>query len=156
VLGCEVEGYTMLVVAQERLTGGFGSKHARLALGPKVATDPAVACDEPNDRLGEMDIETVANAAGDLVARELSRWRQVHRIRHYGFLANGHRDEKLALCRQLLAVAPAIDHSASVLHHGESAAIVLDPCPYCGGMMITLATLPQSVPYHPSFWHDSS
>ena len=25
-----------------------------------------------------------------------------HRIRHYGFLANGHRDEKLALCRRLL------------------------------------------------------
>ena len=79
-----------------------------------------------------------------------------HRVRHYGFLANGHRDEKLALCRQLLAVAPATDHSTSVLHHGESTAIVLDSCPCCGGMMITLATLPRSVPCHPSFWHDSS
>ena len=28
-----------------------------------------------------------------------------HRIRHYGFLANGHRANKLALCRSLLAVA---------------------------------------------------
>src|SRR5438067_2108236 len=79
-----------------------------------------------------------------------------HLVRHYGFLANGHRDEKLALCRQLLAVAPATDHSTSVLHHGESTAIVLDSCPCCGGMMITLATLPRSVPCHPSFWHDSS
>ena len=26
-----------------------------------------------------------------------------HRIRHYGFLANGGRSDKLALCRQLLA-----------------------------------------------------
>ena len=26
-----------------------------------------------------------------------------HRIRHYGFLANGHRAAKLALCRRLLA-----------------------------------------------------
>ena len=25
-----------------------------------------------------------------------------HRIRHYGFLANGHRAAKLALCRKLL------------------------------------------------------
>ena len=25
-----------------------------------------------------------------------------HRIRHYGFLANGHRADKLALCRRLL------------------------------------------------------
>ena len=30
-----------------------------------------------------------------------------HRIRHYGFLANGHRAENLALCRRLLAV-PAL------------------------------------------------
>ena len=29
-----------------------------------------------------------------------------HRIRHIGFLANGHRTEKLALCRALLAVPP--------------------------------------------------
>ncbi len=29
-----------------------------------------------------------------------------HRIRHYGFLANGHRAAKLALCRKLLAVSP--------------------------------------------------
>ena len=30
-----------------------------------------------------------------------------HRIRHYGFLANGHRAAKLALCRKLLAAAPS-------------------------------------------------
>jgi hypothetical protein len=29
-----------------------------------------------------------------------------HRIRHLGFLANGHRAEKLALCRTLPAVPP--------------------------------------------------
>ena len=27
-----------------------------------------------------------------------------HRIRHYGLLANGHRADKLVLCRSLLAV----------------------------------------------------
>lgn len=30
-----------------------------------------------------------------------------HRIRHYGFLANGGRNDKIALCRQLLAVRNA-------------------------------------------------
>ena len=30
-----------------------------------------------------------------------------HRIRHYGFLANGHRAAKLTLCRKALAVSPA-------------------------------------------------
>ena len=29
-----------------------------------------------------------------------------HRIRHFGFLANGHRAGKLALCRRLLAAPP--------------------------------------------------
>src|SRR6266446_6800659 len=33
-----------------------------------------------------------------------------HRIRHYGFLANRHRADKLALCRRLLA-APAPAHT---------------------------------------------
>jgi hypothetical protein len=35
-----------------------------------------------------------------------------HRIRHYGFLANGHRAENLALCRRLLAV-PALEPDPS-------------------------------------------
>ena len=30
-----------------------------------------------------------------------------HRIRHYGFLGNRHRAEKLALCRRLLAISAA-------------------------------------------------
>src|SRR5580704_16358248 len=33
--------------------------------------------------------------------------RSFHRIRHYGLFANGHRAEKLALCRTLLHVRPA-------------------------------------------------
>jgi hypothetical protein len=30
-----------------------------------------------------------------------------HRIRHYGFLANGHRADRLAVCRRLLDLPPA-------------------------------------------------
>jgi hypothetical protein len=32
-----------------------------------------------------------------------------HRIRHYGFLANRHREDKLTLCRHLLAVTAVED-----------------------------------------------
>jgi hypothetical protein len=36
-----------------------------------------------------------------------------HRIRHYGFLANRHRADKLAQCRRLLAApAPALTVAA--------------------------------------------
>src|SRR6266849_11089630 len=64
-----------------------------------------------------------------------------HRIRHYGFLANGHRTAKLALCRKLLDVPPPnpvpapADESITTFPH--------DPCPCCGGTMITLGMLPR-------------
>jgi Putative transposase len=77
-----------------------------------------------------------------------------HRIRHYGFLANGHRAEKLALCRTLLEVAPAEPTAPQSDDRGPQR--VLYRCPCCGGTMITLATLPRPHPRRPSFWHDTS
>jgi hypothetical protein len=74
-----------------------------------------------------------------------------HRIRHYGFLANGHRATKLALCRKLLDVAspgPAAKIDAAVPPP------TIARCPCCGGAMITLDTLPR--PARSSFWHNSS
>jgi hypothetical protein len=73
-----------------------------------------------------------------------------HRIRHYGFLANGHRAAKLALCRRLLAAPtpqaapPAADYREQYLRlTGRS----LDVCPCCGGRMTTLGAIPSM---HPS------
>jgi len=77
-----------------------------------------------------------------------------HRIRHYGFLANGHRAAKLTLCRKLLDVpapAPMITPANETV-----STLPLDRCPCCGGAMITLGTLPRPAPPRPSFWHDSS
>jgi hypothetical protein len=77
-----------------------------------------------------------------------------HRIRHYGFLANGHRAAKLALCRRLLDMP-----------HPESAADPVDKahsphrperCPCCGGVMMVIGFLPRPMPARPSFWHDTS
>jgi hypothetical protein len=77
-----------------------------------------------------------------------------HRIRHYGFLANGHRTGKLALCRKLLDAQPQEPDA----EQAEDAAPVhpRDRCPCCGGTMIILATLPRSEPGRRSFWHDTS
>jgi hypothetical protein len=77
-----------------------------------------------------------------------------HRIRHYGFLANGHRAAKLALCRNLLGAAapePMIAPADQVV-----CPLPLDRCPCCGGTMITLGKLPPSEPRRPSFWDDTS
>ncbi|MBV8829800.1 MAG: transposase, partial [Acidobacteriaceae bacterium] len=58
------------------------------------------------------------------------------RIRHFGFLANCFRTERLALCRQLLHIAPpeppslAPAASASTWH-----------CPRCGALLIVLTRL---------------
>ena len=80
-----------------------------------------------------------------------------HRIRHYGFLANGHRGRKLALCRKLPATTPP--EAEPVV---DAAPSTEDPipsdwyssCPCCGGAMITLAVLMQ--PCRSSFWYDTS
>jgi Putative transposase/Transposase zinc-binding domain len=77
-----------------------------------------------------------------------------HRIRHYGFLANGHRAAKLALCRKLLDVP--LPNPADVPADATLTPLPADRCPGCGGAMIILATLSRPEPWRPSFWHDSS
>jgi hypothetical protein len=60
-----------------------------------------------------------------------------HRIRHYGLFANGHRAEKLALCRKLLNVAPTVkqEQRDNGDHNHDPA-----PCPCCGGRMKIIET----------------
>ena len=82
------------------------------------------------------------------------------RIRHYGFLANGHRADKLALCRRLLAAPPAPSHEPAPDYRQRYRQLTgrdLDRCPCCGGTMVCVATSPQSSPRDSSpFWCDSS
>jgi hypothetical protein len=72
-----------------------------------------------------------------------------HRIRHYGLFANGHRAEKLALCRNLLDVrATPTDHNDDIdpgVANREPT-----PCPFCGGRMKVFESFdgPLSRPYH--------
>lgn len=66
------------------------------------------------------------------------------RIRHYGFLANGHRRDKLTLIRKLLDVTPAAaalpDAVESECADAEQAEP--PPCPCCGGRMLIVETFP--------------
>jgi len=80
-----------------------------------------------------------------------------HRIRHYGFLANGHRAAKLALCRRLLAAPPPEPDPSST----EDAAATdrSHRCPCCGSAALIRTTLPRpwrSPPQRSSFWNDTS
>jgi hypothetical protein len=64
-----------------------------------------------------------------------------HRIRHYGLFANGHRADKLALCRKLLDVSSLVegrvDHTdQSCVDDGNEP----QPCPCCGGRMKVIET----------------
>ena len=81
-----------------------------------------------------------------------------HRIRHIGFMANGHRTEKLALCRTLLAV-PAPEPAAAQSYRDRTQRLTgyaLDICPGCGGVMQQREPLPRRPPARQPFWCDSS
>ena len=82
-------------------------------------------------------------AAGEFIRRFLMHTLPdgFHRIRHFGLFANGHRADKLKLCRLLLATPtpdvkaegtnPKDTYSAEDEHHA---------CPCCGGRMIVIET----------------
>jgi hypothetical protein len=75
-----------------------------------------------------------------------------HRIRHYGFLANRHRADKLVLCRKLLgepAPVPIRDCT-------ECQQLAIDRCPCCGGRMEQIGIVLRTAPVNSSAAYDSS
>jgi hypothetical protein len=73
-------------------------------------------------------------AAGEFIRRFLLHVLPdgFHRIRHYGLFANGHRADKIALCRRLLDAPPvSVDCSADCPSEPPS-------CPCCGGRMTVI------------------
>jgi hypothetical protein len=70
-----------------------------------------------------------------------------HRIRHYGYLANGQRAAKLADCRRLLAVpepAPPARAADYRERYQQLTGRSLDLCPGCGGRMIEIGVIPRA------------
>lgn len=78
------------------------------------------------------------------------------RIRYYGFFSNRHREEKLAMCRHLLAMPPPDPEKAGSeqLSDCDYAALYekltgssLRQCPICReGQMVAVEVLPSSLP----------
>ena len=67
------------------------------------------------------------------------------RIRHYGFLANGHRRAKLVLIRHLLSATPPPTANKVTEHQPECSVAdtsELSSCPCCGSRMIVVEILP--------------
>jgi hypothetical protein len=80
-----------------------------------------------------------------------------HRIRHYGFLANGQRAAKIARCRELLAVpSPEPQTTADAEAIGSPGVPPSDTCPCCGGTMITLVVTSGPRPLRRPSWNDTS
>ena len=77
-----------------------------------------------------------------------------HRIRHYGFLANGSRNDNIAHCRRLLeATDSSVCETADNRSKGDRPLIAADfaICPDCGGTMRRIATVPRSCNAAPFF-----
>jgi hypothetical protein len=76
-----------------------------------------------------------------------------HRIRHYGLFANGHRADKLALCRTLLGVLVSPENVDGNGSEDEVETInEPPPCPCCGGRMKIIEIFERgSSPRNPAF-----
>ena len=81
--------------------------------------------------------KVMALTAGEFIRRFLMHTLPdgFHRIRYYGFAANGHRSEKLTLCRRLLDIAPSSAEPDDIEPDNDDALL---PCPCCGGRMIVI------------------
>ena len=66
----------------------------------------------------------------------------LHRIRHYGLLANGNRADNIARVRELIAMAPRAKESLRKRRPQTpiSPACTPRPCPCCGGRMLIIET----------------
>jgi hypothetical protein len=62
----------------------------------------------------------------------------LHRIRHYGLLANGNRAANVARARELLGVTAAPDKQEEKVDDSDEPRVLAHPCPECGGRMIII------------------
>ena len=63
----------------------------------------------------------------------------LHRIRHYGLLANGHRANNIAKVRALLSVAPSTkEPEDSKTAPADHACALPRPCPCCGARLLII------------------
>ena len=103
--------------------------------------------------------KTMTLAAGEFIRRFLLHVlpEGFQRIRYYGFLANRHREQKLARCRQLLAMPPPELPNAEAVkdyldHYQELTGASLTECPACQrGRMVIIEVLKPAKPCRPIY-----
>jgi hypothetical protein len=86
---------------------------------------------------------TMTLATGEFIRRFLIHVlpKRFHRIRHYGLLAGGTREENLAQARELLeAPGTATGPQDEAAADEATGAALATPCPCCGGRMIVIET----------------
>jgi hypothetical protein len=102
---------------------------------------------------------TITLAADEFIRRFLLHVlpQGFQRIRYYGFLANRHREQKLARCRQLLAMAqPEATNEAAVRDYRDQyqqlTGASLTECPACQrGQMVIIEVLKPAKPCRPIY-----
>ena len=98
-------------------------------------------------KAGKMARCTTQSAQYQGLARSV--WRKP--LRHFGFLANGHRRSRLVLIRQAIAATVTMrtyDDQAGRQEPKRPSRLAFDPalCPCCGGAMRVIAILPRCQP----------
>jgi hypothetical protein len=85
---------------------------------------------------------TMTLATGEFIRRFLLHVlpKGFHRIRHYGLLAGGSREDNLAKARKLLAARMPEQMSEEPDTTAAAPEALANPCPCCGGHMIVIET----------------
>jgi hypothetical protein len=87
--------------------------------------------------------KTMTLPTGEFIRRFLTHVlpKGLHRIRHYGLFANGHRAANVARARELLAVpSRAKQPETSATAAADEPRVLPRPCRCCGGRMIIIET----------------
>lgn len=81
-----------------------------------------------------------------------------HRIRHYGFLANGCRRARIGTIRQILPSPKAVNHEATADPDTSVKRTYFDAsvCPCCGGQLRIVLALPSVCKPRPQSYPDTS
>ena len=65
------------------------------------------------------------------------------KVRHYGLLANRHRQDKLELCRRLLLVVTVLLLTTAASATADVSPVHPQRCPQCGGQRLVVVELPK-------------
>jgi hypothetical protein len=120
-----------------------------------VSVDNGKVCFHWKDYRDDNRQKTMALEGGEFIRRFLIHVLPdgFHRIRYYGFLGNCHREQKLALCRELLRMEPPAPADRPADYRDRFEALTgqsLRVCPHCQtGIMVVTGCVPRPTACEP-------